>query len=311
MLTEHIDPRFVDLDSWSTGDMIEAMYDGQLVACAAVRPALPAINAAVDDAASALKRGGRLVYVGAGTSGRIAVQDGAELRPTYDWPNDRIVFVMAGGMQAVLQSVEGAEDDEAKGAEAIADAEVNEHDVVIAVAASGTTPFTIGALRCARARGALCIAVANNRGAPLFEPAHHRILIETGTEVLAGSTRMQAGTAQKIVLNLFSTAVMVKLGRVYRGLMVSMRASNAKLLRRAEIIVGQIVGCAENDAAKLVERAEGDVKIAILLGLGWDQSDAIEALLKHEGNLRSVIDELTDDPTRRSQAVSERNGRAD
>jgi N-acetylmuramic acid 6-phosphate etherase len=154
MLTEHISPRFVDLDSWSTSDMIQAMYDGQLVACAAVRPALPAINAAVDDAVSALKRGGRLVYVGAGTSGRIAIQDGAELGPTYDWPSDRIVFVMAGGMQAVLQSVEGAEDNEEKGAEAIAHAEVHQNDVVIAVVASGTTPFTIGALRSAGARGA-------------------------------------------------------------------------------------------------------------------------------------------------------------
>jgi N-acetylmuramic acid 6-phosphate etherase len=297
MLTEHIDPRFVDLDSWSTGDMIQAMYDGQLAACAAVRPALPAINAAVDDAVSALKRGGRLVYAGAGTSGRIAVQDGAELGPTYDWPADRIVFVMAGGMQALVQSVEGAEDNEAKGAEAIAKAEVRPHDVVIAVAASGTTPFTVGALRSARARGALTIAVANNRGAPLLELARHRIVIETGTEVLAGSTRMQAGTAQKIVLNLFSTAVMVKLGRVYRGLMVSMRASNAKLRRRAEIIVSQIVGCGENDAAKFVERAEGDIKIAILLGLGWEQAEAREALLKHEGNLRSVIDRSAHDPT--------------
>ena len=295
MLTEHISPRFVDLDSWSTSDMIGAMYDGQLFACAAVKPALPAINAAVEAAVLNLKRGGRLVYVGAGTSGRIAIQDGAELGPTYDWPSDRIVFVMAGGLQAVLESVEGAEDDEAKGAEAIANAELNENDVVIAVAASGTTPFTIGALRSARARGALCIAVASNRGAPLFEPAHHRILIETGTEVLAGSTRMQAGTAQKIVLNLFSTAVMVKLGRVYRGLMVSMRASNAKLLRRAEVIVSQIVGCAENDAAKFVERADGDVKIAVLLGFGWEQTDAVEALLKHEGNLRAVIDEDSHD----------------
>jgi N-acetylmuramic acid 6-phosphate etherase len=295
MLTEHISPRFVDLDSWSTSDMIEAMYDGQLTACAAVSPALPAITAAVDDAVLALKRGGRLVYVGAGTSGRIAVQDGAELRPTYDWPSDRIVFVIAGGMQAVLQSVEGAEDDEAKGAEAIAGAEINQDDVVIAVAASGTTPFTMGALRSAGARGALTIAVANNRGAPLFELARHRILIETGTEVLAGSTRMQAGTAQKIVLNLFSTAAMVRLGRVYRGLMVSMRASNAKLLRRAEVIVSQIVGCAENDAAKFVEHADGDVKIAVLLGLGWEQTDAVEALLKHEGNLRAAIDELTHD----------------
>jgi N-acetylmuramic acid 6-phosphate etherase len=295
MLTEHISPRFVDLDSWSTSDMIEAMYDGQLTACAAVSPALPAITAAVDDAVLALKRGGRLVYVGAGTSGRIAVQDGAELRPTYDWPSDRIVFVIAGGMQAVLQSVEGAEDDEEKGAEAIAGAEINQDDVVIAVAASGTTPFTMGALRSAGARGALTIAVANNRGAPLFELARHRILIETGTEVLAGSTRMQAGTAQKIVLNLFSTAAMVRLGRVYRGLMVSMRASNAKLLRRAEVIVSQIVGCAENDAAKFVEHADGDVKIAVLLGLGWEQTDAVEALLKHEGNLRAAIDELTHD----------------
>jgi N-acetylmuramic acid 6-phosphate etherase len=297
MLTEHISPRFVDLDSWSTSDMIEAMYDGQLAACAAVRPALPAINAAVDDAVPALRRGGRLVYVGAGTSGRIAIQDGAELRPTYDWPSDRIVFVMAGGMPALVESAEGAEDNEAKGAEAIAHAKVDPNDVVIAVAASGTTPFTVGALRSAGARGALCIALANNRGAPLFELARHRILIETGTEVLAGSTRMQAGTAQKIVLNLFSTAVMVKLGRVYRGLMVSMRASNAKLLHRAEIIVSQIVGCGENDAAKFVERAEGDVKIAVLLGLGWEKTDAVEALLKHEGNLRAVIEELSHDRT--------------
>jgi N-acetylmuramic acid 6-phosphate etherase len=295
MLTEQISPRFVDLDSWSTSDMIEAMYDGQLAACAAVRPALPALNAAVDDAVLALKRGGRLVYVGAGTSGRIAVQDGAELGPTYDWPSDRTVFVMAGGMQAVLQSAEGAEDDETKGVETIAGAEINQNDVVIGVAASGTTLFTMGALRFAGTRGALTIAVANNRGAPLFELARHRILIETGTEVIAGSTRMQAGTAQKIVLNLFSTATMVRLGRVYRGLMVSMRASNAKLLRRAEVIVSQIVGCAENEAAKFVERADGDVKIAVLLGLGWKQIDAAQALLKHEGNLRAAIDELAHD----------------
>src|SRR5436305_4915105 len=140
MLTEHISPRFVDLDSWSTEDMTAAMYDGQLVACAAVRPALPAINAAVDDAAATLKRGGRLVYAGAGTSGRIAIQDGAELGPTYDWPADRLVFVMAGGMGAVLRSVEGAEDNQTKGADAIAQARVDQNDVVIAVAASGTTP---------------------------------------------------------------------------------------------------------------------------------------------------------------------------
>src|SRR3954452_7814781 len=295
MKTKHISPRFVDLDSWSTADMTTAMYEGQLIACAAVKPALPAINAAVDEAVAALKRGGRLVYVGAGTSGRIAIQDGAELRPTYDWPAERLVFLMAGGMQAVVSSVEGAEDDEDKGADAIAQAEVGPNDVVIAVAASGTTPFTIGALRCAGTRGAVCIAVANNRGAPLFALARHKILIETGNEVLAGSTRMQAGTAQKIVLNLFSTAVMVKLGRVYRGLMVNMRATNAKLLRRAQIIVSQIVGCDETAAAQFVQRADGDVKIAVLLALGWEHSDAVEALQRHEGSLRGVVDELARD----------------
>jgi N-acetylmuramic acid 6-phosphate etherase len=289
MRTEEIDPRFVDLDAWSTGDMIEAMYHGQLKACAAVGPALPALRAAVDDAVSHLKRDGRLVYVGAGSSGRIAVQDGAELAPTYGWPSDRLVFVMAGGMQALAQSVEGAEDSAAQGAQAIDEAGVHPDDVVIAVAASGTTPFTLGALRAAAARGALCIALASNPDAPLFEPARHAILIETGTEVLAGSTRMQAGTAQKIVLNLFSTAVMVRLGRVYRGLMVSMRASNAKLLRRAAVIVGQIVGCEADAAADLVQRADGDVKIAVLLGLGWPQAEAVEALRRHEGNLRAAI----------------------
>src|ERR1044071_565098 len=139
MLTERISPRFVDLDSWSTADMTAAMYEGQLLACAAVKPALPFINAAVDDAAAARKRGGRLVYVGAGTSGRIAIQDGAELRPTYDWPAERLVFVMAGGLQAVVSSVEGAEDDEDNGAQAIAQAQVLQNDVVIGVAAGGST----------------------------------------------------------------------------------------------------------------------------------------------------------------------------
>src|SRR4051812_15866343 len=295
MQTERPSPRYSAIDLWSPSDILDAMIEGQFAAVGAVHASRAALERAALAIEDRLKRGGRLVYAGAGTSGRIAVQDGAELRPTYDWPAERLVFVMAGGMQAVLSSVEGAEDDEAKGADAIAEAKVSQNDVVIAVAASGTTPFTIGALRCAGTKGAVCIAVANNRGAPLFALARHKILIETGTEVLAGSTRMQAGTAQKIVLNLFSTAVMVKLGRVYRGLMVSMRATNAKLLRRAQVIVSQIVGCDENEAAQFVQRADGDVKIAVLLALGWEHSDAVEALLRHEGSLRAVVDEVTRD----------------
>lgn len=269
-----------------------AMYEGQLAAAAAVRGALDDIAAAVDDAAPALQRGGRIVYAGAGTSGRIGVQDGTELPPTYGWPTDRLVFAMAGGLGALVESVEGAEDDEDAGARAMADAGINAHDVVIGIAASGTTPFTIGALRAAGAAGAVTIALANNADAPLFEVAKHRILVETGTEVIAGSTRMKAGTAQKIVLNLFSSAVMVRLGRVYLGLMVHMRASNAKLRRRAEAMVCRIVGCSAAEAARCVDQAGGDVKTAILLGLGLGPAEAAATLARHGGNLRHAIDEL-------------------
>src|SRR6185436_7828100 len=281
MRTEQIDPRYADLDSWSSAEMIAAMYEGQLAAAGAVRGALGAVAAAVEDAVPALRRGGRIVYVGAGTSARIGVQDGSELLPTYDWPADRVVFVIAGGLDALVRSIEGAEDNEAAGTEAIVNAKIGADDVVIGVAASGTTPFTIAALRAAHAAGAA-----------IFPAARHQILVETGSEAIAGSTRMNAGTAQKIVLNLFSTAVMVKMGRVYRGLMVDMRARNAKLRRRAVAIVRQIVGCAEGDAARHLEQADGDLKTAILLGFGLTRVEAAELLKRHSGNLRAAIDEF-------------------
>lgn len=292
MLTEQFSPRYLDLDAWSTGEMVAAMYEGQLAAAAAVQGSLSAIAAAVDDAVPALRRGGRIVYVGAGTSGRIGVQDGTELPPTYGWPADRLVFAMAGGLGALVQSVEGAEDNEAAGARAMSDAGVGADDVVIGLAASGTTPYTIGALRAAGDMGAVTIAVANNANSPLLDVARHPILVVTGSEVIAGSTRMKAGTAQKIVLNLFSTAVMVKLGRVYRGLMVHMRASNAKLRRRAVRMVSEIVGCPPDDAARFVEQADGDVKTATLLGFGLSPAEAADVLARHAGNLRSAIGEL-------------------
>jgi len=295
MRTEQISPRYVDLDSWSAAEMIAAMYEGQLAAAASVRGALAAIAAAVDDAVPALQRGGRIVYAGAGTSGRIGVQDGTELPPTFDWPADRLVFAMAGGLDALVRSTEQAEDNEDAGAQAMADATIGPNDVVIGIAASGTTPFTIGALRAASALGAVTIAVTNNHGAPLFDVARHRILAETGSEVIAGSTRMKAGTAQKIVLNLFSTAVMVKMGRVYRGLMVDMRARNAKLRRRAEAIVAEILRCPEADAARHLRQANGDVKTAVLVGLGLGVNEAARLLQRHGGNLRSAINESKGD----------------
>jgi N-acetylmuramic acid 6-phosphate etherase len=289
MGTEQISPRYFELDNWPTEEMITALYEGQLAAAAAVHRAVGAIAAAVDDSVPRLQRGGRLVYAGAGTSGRIGVQDGTELSPTFDWPADRLVFAMAGGFDALLRSAEDAEDNEAAGARAMADASVGPDDVVIGIAASGTTPFTIGALRSSKAAGALTIALANNPGAPLFKVSHHCILTETGSEVIAGSTRMKAGTAHKIVLNLFSTAVMVRLGRVYRGLMVDMRARNVKLRRRAIFIVSELLQCAEREATQFVEQADGDVKAAVLLGLGLDPDEARQLLQRHGGDLRASI----------------------
>lgn len=290
--TEQMDPLYAELDAWSTRDMLDAMYEGQLAAAQAVAAALPSVERAVDAAVPALQRGGRLVYVGAGTSGRIAVQDGAELGPTFKWPSERVVFLMAGGMAALTKSAEAAEDSEPDGARAIADAKIGTDDVVIGVAASGTTPFVLGALRAAGEAGAVTVSISNNAGAPLFEFAHHPILIETGSEVIAGSTRMKAGTAQKIALNLFSTATMVKLGRVYRGLMVHMRATNAKLRRRAGVIVGKLAGCAPADASRFVDIAEGDVKLAVLLAHGADIESARRMLEAHDGNLRQALDAL-------------------
>jgi N-acetylmuramic acid 6-phosphate etherase len=175
------------------------------------------------------------------------------------------------------------------------EANIGPNDVVVGIAASGTTPYTVGALHAATAAGAVTIAVANNPRAPLLEAARHPILAMTGTEVIAGSTRMKAGTAQKIVLNLFSTAVMVKMGRVYRGMMVHMRATNTKLRKRAERMVRQIVNCSEDDAARFVTQADGDVKIAVLLGLGLRADRAATLLQQHDGNLRHAIDSIKRD----------------
>ncbi|QFU17759.1 N-acetylmuramic acid 6-phosphate etherase [Microvirga thermotolerans] len=289
MPTENFSTRFQDLDAWPSLDILSAFYEGQLAAVAAVRPALPSIAAAAEEAVIRLRRGGRLVYVGAGTSGRIGVQDGAELPPTFNWPDDRLVYLIAGGEGALLRAVEDAEDSVEQGTAGIRDAGVGPDDVVIGVAASGRTPFTIAALQEAKARGAQTIGISNNPGAPILDSCSHPILADTGEEVIAGSTRMKAGTAQKVILNLLSTLVMVRLGRVYRGLMVHMRATNAKLRRRSEIMVSQITGCDDATAIEALKRANGDMKLASLIALGIDPAQAQAALERSDGNLREAL----------------------
>src|ERR1700730_9181190 len=261
MATEDVDPRFVDLDAWPLASAMEGMGGGQLAAVRRVGRALPAITAATHAAKEALGDRGRLIYVGAGTSGRVAVQDGAELPPTFAWPEERVRFISAGGESALPRSDEGAEDDVADAVKQIDDVRLTPHDVVIAVAASGTTPFTVAALQQAGTYGIVTIDVANNPGTALLTSAKYPVLVETGRELIAGSTRMKAGTAQKVVLNLISTGVMLRLGRVYRGMMVNMQATNAKLKRRAETMVALIAGSSEAQAACALEQTEGDIRM--------------------------------------------------
>ena len=290
MATETVSPRYRDLDAWPTLDAARAFHEGQLAAVAAVQPALPAIAAAADRAAGRLANGGgRLVYVGAGTSGRIGVQDGAELGPTFDWPEGRTLFVMAGGDGALLRAAENAEDSTGEGAARIAAAGIGPVDVVVGLAASGATPFTVAALAEAGRRGALTVGLGNNPDAPIFSACDLAVLVETGAEVLAGSTRMKAGTAQKVVLNLFSTLVMIRLGRVYGGLMVDMRATNAKLRRRAAAMVADIAGCDESLAEAALARTDGDLKRAVLVATGLAPEEARIRLDAAGGHLRAAL----------------------
>jgi N-acetylmuramic acid 6-phosphate etherase len=292
MATEEVDPRFADLDAWSLTSAMEAMWEGQLAAIAAIGHALASITAATEAAKDALHDRGRIVYVGAGTSGRVAVQDGAELMPTFAWPNERVCFVIAGGETAFVTSIEGAEDDTDDALRQIKAARLTPQDVVIAVSASGSTPFTVAALREAGASGAVTIGVANNPGSELLASARFPILLETGPELIAGSTRMKAGTAQKVVLNLISSGIMLRLGRVYRGMMVNMQPTNAKLKRRAEAMVARIADCDPAQAARALEEAEGEIKTAVLLALGAGKAEAETILRQCDGNLRHVFAEL-------------------
>lgn len=287
--TESISPRYVDIDSWPSAEAVEAMLESQLAAVAALRPAIGAIARAADAAAARLAAEGRLIYVGAGTSGRLGVQDGVELVPTFDWDPERLAWVMAGGDTALLRSVENAEDDADDARLRLAALALTRNDVVIGVAASGATPFTVAAIAAARAAGALTIGIANSPGAPLLEAAEIGVLADTGAEVVAGSTRMKAGTAQKVALNLVSTMTMIRLGRVYRGMMVQMRPTNAKLRRRGVRMVQRIVGCDEATAQRAFDRAGGDVKVALLVANDVSPGRARTILDRAGGNIRDAL----------------------
>jgi N-acetylmuramic acid 6-phosphate etherase len=308
MDTERPSPRYTDIDVWAPSDILEAMIGGQFSAVAAVRAALPDIERAALGIEQRLKRNGRLIYAGAGTSGRLAIQDGAELMPTFSWPRERLLLLIAGGDEAMIRAVEGAEDEVAHARELAKQHRIHADDVLVAVAASGTTPFTLSCLREAKRCRAFTIGIANNRDTPILSEAEQGIFLNTGAEPIAGSTRMNAGTAQRITLNLLSTLVMIRLGHVYRGLMVDVQASNVKLTRRKAAMVAFLTGMNEEEAEAALAQARGSVKVAVLVLHGCDVEDAATVLQNADGRLRKAIDLLSDRAS--VVATAKRRGKA-
>jgi N-acetylmuramic acid 6-phosphate etherase len=266
MDTERPSPRFSGIDTWDPQDALDAMIEAQLAAVAAVRAARGAIGDAVAAMEGRLGERGRLIYAGAGTSGRLAVQDGAELMPTFNWRPERLLLFIAGGREALLQAVEGAEDEMARAADLVERHDLGASDTMIAVAASGTTPFTLACLREAKRRGALTVGIANNRDTP--------ILVEADCPML-----------------------MIRLGRVYKGLMVDVQASNAKLARRREAIVRRLTGRSREDVRSALARAGGNVKLAVLLLDGCELDLARDVLDRAGGRLAAAMESL---PRRRA-----------
>ena len=293
--TEYIDRSLIDLDLQDNATILQLLLDSQANALGAVSAAISDIDRAVAASAERLthSQNGRLILTGAGASGRLAVQDGAEMWPTFGWPHERLLLRMAGGSTALIQSVEGAEDDiEAASDEATA-AELTSNDVVLAIAASGESRWTCEWLRCAEKAGAVAIGIANNADSTLLKLSEYPIYLDSGAEVLAGSTRMAAGTAQKIALNIFSTTLMIRLNRTYGNLMVDMAAVNSKLdKRRIRLLQGVLPDLPDDDAKRAVEAADGWVKLAALLALGETEASANARLETHRGSLRAAMESL-------------------
>jgi N-acetylmuramic acid 6-phosphate etherase len=291
--TERRHPDSIDLDGRSTRDVLALMNDADATVPGAVRRALPQIERVVDETVARWRRGGRLFYFGAGTSGRLGVLDASECPPTFSSPPEQVQGFIAGGDVALRRAVEGAEDDAAAGAAAVAAAHVGAADVVVGLAASGTTPYVLGALRAARERGAFTASVVCNPGSPLSRAADVAIELDVGPELITGSTRLKAGTAQKLALNMVTTASMVRSGKVYGNLMVDLTATNEKLRRRAARIVAQVAGIDPAAAVPLLEQTGYRAKPAILMALtGCTAADADQRLVAAGGVLRLALESV-------------------
>lgn len=290
--TEQRNPRSMRLDVMSTREIVALMNEEDAGVAPAVRRALGEIARAADLLADRIRQGGRVFYVGAGTSGRVALLDAAEWPPTFGTDPDLVQVVIAGGAEAGVRSSAPLEDDAELGARDLAARAPGPDDVVVGLAASGRTPYVLGALRHAREAGAATVAVCSNPRTPMTEAAQVVIVADTGPEVLTGSTRMKAGTAQKMILNILSTAAMVRLGKVYSNLMVDMTPANEKLLERAKRIVSEAAGVSPAEAARALEAGGRRVKTAIVMAVrrcGAEEADA--ALTRAGGLIRRALEE--------------------
>ncbi|MEU1626851.1 N-acetylmuramic acid 6-phosphate etherase [Streptomyces sp. NPDC020096] len=290
LTTEAFRPELSDIDQLPTMDIARIMNGEDATVATAVAAQLPRIAAAIDGTAERMARGGRLVYAGAGTAGRLGVLDASECPPTFNTRPGEVIGLIAGGPEAMLTAVEGAEDSGKLAVEDLDALDIGADDTVVGVSASGRTPYAITAVEHARARGALTIGLSCNADSPLAAAAEHGIEVVVGPELLTGSTRLKAGTAQKLVLNMISTITMIRLGKTYGNLMVDVRSSNEKLRARARRIVALATGAADPEIEAALAATDGEVKHAILTILGSvDAATAERLLARHGGQLRAAL----------------------
>ena len=288
--TESRNPATMDLDTMSSLEIARAMNTEDAKAVASVTEVLPRVATAIDWATEALAAGARIIYMGAGTSGRLGVLDAAECPPTFGVSPDVVVGLIAGGSRAILKAVEGAEDSPELGAQDLRDLKLTSADLVVGLAASGRTPYVLGGLREARATGCKTVAIACNKGSAIGAEADLAIEPVPGPEVLTGSTRLKAGTVQKLVLNMISTGSMVRSGKAYENLMVDVQASNEKLVTRSQNIVMAACGCDRERAVAALAEAGGHVKTAIVaVLLGCSAADASQRLEAADGHVRAAV----------------------
>lgn len=290
LTTEESNPKSASLDEMPTTDILKTMNEEDQTIALAVQRVLPHIEQAVEAVVSAFKAGGRLIYTGAGTSGRIGVLDAVECPPTFSTSPDLVQAVLAGGNEAMFNAVEGAEDDELLGASDLEKLHITNHDVVIGIAASGRTPYVKGGLVYANSCGATTVALSSNEGSLIGKHADIKIEVVTGPEVLTGSTRLRAATAHKMVLNMITTASMVKNGKVYKNLMVDLNASNYKLRERAKQMVCTITDVSYEEAEAVLEQTAFDVKLAIVMiftGVAKEEAEAL--ILSSGGFVREAV----------------------